>query len=187
MTQFSFKQFFTNNFLDMKTKQSFTNLLLLLAALGLSINLVLSSCSKKEQEAPDLLLSTFYLGGNKVVVRNQVELNGWVEQYLHDGTIIQTTEFRYSDEGKFYYLYSKGTKGNLLSTIGIPINLDSTSEVVGSRDNGGGEGGCTHRCDQASFNPCSTCDLVIHEKCKSQSCTCKTGTGSCDGSINFIE
>lgn len=119
----------------MKTKQSFTNLLLWLAGLGLSINLILSSCGKKEQEAPELLLSTFYLGGNKVVVRNQVELNGWVEQYLKDGTEVQSAEFRYSEEGKFHYLQATGLKEGRQSNIGIPIELDPPSTAPGNSQN----------------------------------------------------
>lgn len=108
---------------------------ILLIAFGLALYLGLSSCKKKEQEGPELLHTAFYLEGNKVSVRNQAELNHWVEQYLKDGTEIQSAEFRYSEEGKFHYLQAIGLKEGRQSNIGIPIDLEQPSTAPNNGQN----------------------------------------------------
>lgn len=137
--------------------------------------------SVNQKQNPDqVFFSKFKLIGDQISIKSYNDLNEQVERLLHDGTHILSTDLRRSDDGSFFYLYSKGQKGDLNSTIAIPLDLDPNGPVLSLDDEG-----CTHRCDQAALNPCTTCDLTIHEKCKRQSCTCKTGDGTCDGSIVF--
>ena len=116
----------------MKTRRIST---ILLVVSGLVLYSGLSNCKKKEQEGPELLYTAFYLKGNKVSVRNQAELNHWVEQYLKDGTKIQSAEFRYSEEGKFHYLQATGLIEGRQSNIGIPIELEEPSTAPGNSQN----------------------------------------------------
>lgn len=168
----------------MKLKTSSISWALGLLCIILMFNLI-NACQQddnfnQEQNPDQVFFSKFILTGKQINIRSYTELNKQVEELLHDGTHILTTELRKSDDGSFFYLYSKGQKGDLNSTIAIPLDFDPNGSVLSVNGDG-----CTHRCDQAAFNPCTTCDLTIHEKCKRQSCTCKTGDGSCDGSIVF--
>lgn len=165
----------------MNSKSILTSFLSLVIIL-LACNLFFNACQQEENLSqtnhPDeVFFSKFRINKEVTQVNNYNELNLKIESMLNDGTRILTTELRKSEDGTFYYLYSKGQKDDLSSTIGIPLDWDGTMLSA--------EAGCSHRCDQSSFNPCSTCDLTIHEKCKRQSCTCKSATGGCDGAIVF--
>lgn len=166
----------------MERKTSLFTWSLGILSLLLTINLVFNACQHDEKLNQDrnpeeFFFSKFKFDGSLININSYNELNAQVEKILNDGTEITSTELRKSEDGSFYYLYSKGKKGDLSSTVGIPLDSDGTALSA--------EAGCTHRCDQSSFNPCSTCDLTIHEKCKRQSCTCKSAAGACDGSIVF--
>jgi len=151
----------------------------------LAFNLIFNACRQEEnwrqdQNPDQVFFSKFNFNGKLSNISGYDELNQLVENLLNDGTKITSTELRKSDDGTFYYLYSKGRRGDVLSTVGIPLDFDPNGSVFSANGSG-----CTHRCDQAAFNPCTTCDLTIHERCKRQSCSCKTGDGSCDGAIAF--
>jgi len=169
----------------MEHKKTLLTWSLSILSLLLTINLVLNACQQDEKlnqdRNPDqVFFSKFKINGNQININSYNELNSHIEKMLNDGTQITATELRKSEDDSFYYLYSKGQKGELSSTIGIPLNFDPGGTVLNTNGDG-----CTHRCDQAAFNPCTTCDLTIHERCKRQSCTCKTENGACDGSIVF--
>ena len=120
--------------------------------------------------------------GKESLIRTKEELNLAVEAYLADNTDIYFAELRTATDskGEFVYIYSKGVQGELYRTIGIPLSQkdDGWSFLIDS-------GRCDHECNANTINPCTTCDLTIHERCERQSCTCKTGDGACSGKITL--
>ncbi|MCC6281185.1 MAG: hypothetical protein IT262_11320 [Saprospiraceae bacterium] len=172
----------------MKNKRLFTFRLLSFQFLLLSVIFLLNACREDEQHADkadpnQIQFSSFLFNGQKIQVTNYNELNSHVQQILNDGTQISSTELRKSEDGSFYYLYSKGKKGALWSTVGIPLDTDPAGSTLSYDPLDSGS--CIHRSDQAAQNACTTCELVIYEKCKRQSCTCETEDGGCVGSIAF--
>ena len=168
----------------MKLKSSSISWALSLMCMLLTFNLI-NACRQddnvdQKQNPEHVFFSKFKITGEQVNIKSYNDLNVQVEKLLDDGTQILSTDLRRSDDGTFFYLYSKGQKDDLNSTIAIPLDFDPNGPVLSLNSDG-----CTHRCDQAAFNPCTTCDLTIHEKCKRQSSTCKTGDGGCIGSIVF--
>ena len=165
----------------MKLKTSSFSWVLGLVCILLMFNLINACDSLKQKQNPDqVFFSKFKITGEQTSIKSYNDLNGQVEKLLHDGTHIFTTDLRRSDDGSFFYLYSKGHNGDLHSTIATPLDFDPNGPVLSLNDEG-----CLHRCDQAALNPCTTCELTIHEKCKRQSSTCKSGDGGCGGSIVF--
>lgn len=171
----------------MNRKDLIITIVLLVAAVLLLINLFpIGPRSKgnliEEVGTGKLLLKNFVINSEAISISKNAEVAPIIERLVGDGSHLVASEVRYSENGKFFYLYGVGEKNGRATKIAIPLDPgpDTQTGVFESAT------GCIHRCDQGENEPCVSCNLIINEKCKQQTCNCSDGKGACSAGIVFL-
>lgn len=123
-------------------------------------------------------------------IETTTDLKEFVLSHL-DGELalssISSCWIEYVEDANFHMIRVKGIglENKMAHNIAIPLigNLeaDTRNFAIMSLSS------CTHNCSVEIMGGCSSsCDLVVHETCVRQSCSCKAGgSGGCRGGISF--
>ncbi len=138
---------------------------------------------------PSAQKSMVYLPEEKMIfkVDDKSEIKRLVKKVADEKENIQIKSSRFTtlkdSRGEYKAVTAKYEAGDKLISLVIPLvqpedlSFEKEGATVYLVDE------CTMKCTSAWM--CDSCKQVIHERCKSQTCTCESGSGGCSSKISF--
>lgn len=168
------------------------------AVLSLSLSLFVVSCENEESISSKR--DFFYEAESKsnFNLSDQIQLNQLAKiltketaevKIVKDASILSLSD----TQGEFKAISFTYQLGDFITKMTVPIS-EVSSDKIGIKTNNEKEGSITYYYMQAGCEmkcttswPCSSCTQEIIERCKSQTCTCNSGSNGCTASIVYPE